>query len=113
MSVLDILKILLVFGVIIAFCLPAKVEVKKGLIHFSVKPYFSNKTAKLEDLEYLSLRRGMFPILMKFKGGKVFRWTSFPPSKYYDTANMICDALVEKGIDPDTVTIFVSEELHG
>ncbi|WP_040725100.1 hypothetical protein [Thiomicrorhabdus sp. Kp2] len=82
MSFLDVIGVLAIFFTIFVFCIPAKVKIVNGYIHFKVWPFFSRTPKHISELVYFHAKIGAIPVCFKFKDGTVFRWTAFPISQH-------------------------------
>ena len=82
---------------LVALCVPASVKVDEGKVIFSVRPYFRNRTAQISELDYFHVKKGFFPIYLRFRDGTVFKWTSFPMSRHAETLVMLRTAVKMAG----------------
>ena len=82
LGILDIIGIAAIVLVIVSLSMPAKVEIKDRIIYFSVWPFIARKPKRIEELESYRIQKGMFPIILKFKDGTIYKWTSFPLGRH-------------------------------
>jgi hypothetical protein len=87
------LLLLLVVGIS-----PARVEFEGDDLIFSIPLLFIKKRQKKTELDSYRIKISAFPIILRFKDGSVYRWTSFPQWRSIETRNML-DALIRENKD--------------
>lgn len=86
---MDLLIVIMLVLLLIIFISPAKVRFEGDDLIFSIPLLFMEKRKKKNELESYQVKVSAFPIILRFKDGTVYRWTSFPQWRSVETLSIL------------------------
>ena len=86
---MDLLLVILIVSILIVGISPAKIKFEGEYLIFSIPLLFIKKIKKKEELDSYRITMSAFPIILRFRDGTVYRWTSFPQWRSAETKSTL------------------------